>query len=143
MRKPAAASVPLCVHQVVNNKQAIAPTPRTTSAHPATSMVKARRGFNSMRHSKTAGPPPLLTYVKQGGWVPASLSLCPVSCPPQSVAACLSIAARRILSRMGTKSRGTIFGSSVRARSQKITFGEMRAAGSFGDKDDPASLSGI
>ena len=36
---------------------------------------------------------------------PKSASLCPSRHPPQSVAACLSCAARRILSRMGTKSR--------------------------------------
>jgi hypothetical protein len=45
--------------------------------------------------------------------------LCPGRHPPQSVAACLSRAARRILSRMGTKSRETIYGSSVRAASER------------------------
>ena len=37
----------------------------------------------------------------------ASPPLCPARHPPQSVAACLSRAARRILSSMGTKSRET------------------------------------
>ena len=41
--------------------------------------------------------------------------------PPQSVAACLSIAARRILSRMGTKSRETIYGASIRAAAERAT----------------------
>ena len=41
--------------------------------------------------------------------------------PPQSVAACLSIAAGRILSRMGTKSRETIYGGSVRAAAERAT----------------------
>jgi hypothetical protein len=42
--------------------------------------------------------------------------LCPPCHPPQSVAACLSLVARRILSRMGGKSRETIYGASVRRR---------------------------
>jgi hypothetical protein len=40
---------------------------------------------------------------------------------PQSVAACRSRAARRILSRMGTKSRETLYGSSVRAAAERAT----------------------
>jgi hypothetical protein len=47
------------------------------------------------------------------------LPLCPSRYPPLSVAACLSIAARRILSRMGTKSRETIYGASVRAAAER------------------------
>ena len=47
--------------------------------------------------------------------------LCPARHPPQSVAACLSIVARRILSRMGTKSRETIYGASVRAAAERAT----------------------
>jgi hypothetical protein len=47
--------------------------------------------------------------------------LCPARCPPQSVAACLSIVAGRILSRMGTKSRETIYGASVRAAAERAT----------------------
>ena len=49
------------------------------------------------------------------------LPLCPSRHPPQSVAACLSIVARRILSRMGTKSRETIYGASVRAAAERAT----------------------
>jgi Caspase domain len=49
------------------------------------------------------------------------LPLCPSRYPPLSVAACLSIAARRILSRMGTKSRETIYGASVRAAAERAT----------------------
>src|SRR5258707_6604241 len=45
--------------------------------------------------------------------------LCPSRHPPQSVAACLSRAARRILSRMGTKSRETIYGGSIRAAAER------------------------
>jgi RNase P subunit RPR2 len=47
--------------------------------------------------------------------------LCPARHPPQSVAACLSIAPRRIFSRMGTKSRETIYGASVRAAAERAT----------------------
>jgi hypothetical protein len=39
--------------------------------------------------------------------------------PPQSVAACLSIVPRRILSRMGTESRKTIYGASIRAAAER------------------------
>jgi hypothetical protein len=46
--------------------------------------------------------------------------LCPPRHPPQSVAACLSRATGRILSRMGTKSRETIYGGSVRAGAEVI-----------------------
>jgi hypothetical protein len=42
-------------------------------------------------------------------------SVVPIRHRPQSVAACLSIVAGRILSRMGTKSRETIYGASIRA----------------------------
>ena len=49
----------------------------------------------------------------------ASPPLCPARHPPQSVAACLSLVARRILSRMGTKSRETIYGASVRAAAER------------------------
>ena len=49
------------------------------------------------------------------------LLLCPARYPPQSVAACLSIVARRILSRMGTKSRETIYGASIRAAAERAT----------------------
>lgn len=45
--------------------------------------------------------------------------LCPARYPPQPVAACLSRAARRILSCMGTKSRETIYGTSVRAAAER------------------------
>ena len=45
----------------------------------------------------------------------------PVTYPPQSVAACLSRATRRILSRMSTKSRETIYGGSVRAAADRAT----------------------
>ena len=51
----------------------------------------------------------------------ASPPLCPARHRPQSVAACLSIVARRILSRMGTKSRETIYGASVRAAAERAT----------------------
>ena len=47
--------------------------------------------------------------------------LCPARHPPQSVAACLSIVAGRILSRMGSKSRETIYGGSVRAAAERAT----------------------
>jgi hypothetical protein len=47
--------------------------------------------------------------------------LCPARYPPPSVAACLSVVALRILSRMGTKSRETLYGSSVRAAAERAT----------------------
>ena len=53
--------------------------------------------------------------------MPRRLPLCPSRHPPQSVAACLSRVARRILSRMGTKSRETIYGASVRAAAERAT----------------------
>src|SRR5258707_9005356 len=53
--------------------------------------------------------------------------LCPSRHPPQSVAACLSRAARRILSRMGTKSRETIYGGSVRAAAERATEARKQA----------------
>jgi len=46
-------------------------------------------------------------------------SLCPARHPQQSVAACLSRAARRILPPMGTKSRESIYGASVRAAAER------------------------
>jgi hypothetical protein len=51
---------------------------------------------------------------------PASPPLCPARHPPQSVAACLLRASRRILSRTGTKSCETIYGGSVRAAAEVI-----------------------
>jgi hypothetical protein len=45
----------------------------------------------------------------------SSPPLCPSRHRPQPIAPCLSRAARRILSRMGTKSRETIYGASIRA----------------------------
>jgi hypothetical protein len=53
--------------------------------------------------------------------------LCPARYPPQSVAACLSIVARRILSRMGTKSRETIYGASVRAAAERAAEARKQA----------------
>jgi hypothetical protein len=53
--------------------------------------------------------------------------LCPARHPPQSVAACLHGAARRILSRMGTKSRETIYGASVRAAAERATDARRQA----------------
>jgi hypothetical protein len=49
----------------------------------------------------------------------ASPPLCPARYPPQPIAVCLSRAARRILSRMGSKSRETIYGASVRAAAER------------------------
>src|SRR4029077_19401111 len=54
--------------------------------------------------------------------------LCPARHPPQPVAACLSRAARRILSRMGTKSRETIYGASVRAAAERAAEEARKAA---------------
>ena len=51
----------------------------------------------------------------------ASPPLGPSRHPPQCLAACLSRVARRILSRMGTKSRETIYGASVRAAAERAT----------------------
>jgi hypothetical protein len=51
----------------------------------------------------------------------ASPPLCPARYPPLSVAACRYRAARRILSRMGTKSRETIYGASIRAAAERAT----------------------
>jgi hypothetical protein len=61
----------------------------------------------------------------------ASPPLCPARYPQQSVAACLSIVALRILSRMGTKSRETIYGASVRAAAERRTEAR-KLTGSFG-----------
>jgi hypothetical protein len=55
------------------------------------------------------------------------LPLCPARHPPQSVAACLSIAARRIFARMGTKSRETIYGASVRAAAERAAEARKQA----------------
>jgi hypothetical protein len=51
----------------------------------------------------------------------ASPPLCPSRHPPQSVEACLSIVAGRILFRMGSKSRETIYGASIRAAAERAT----------------------
>jgi hypothetical protein len=61
---------------------------------------------------------------------PASPPLFPARHPPQSVAACLSIVAGRILSRMGTKSRETIYGASVRAAPELATEARKEPTGS-------------
>ena len=50
----------------------------------------------------------------------ASPPLCPVRHPPQSVAACLSRAGRRILTCMGTKSRETIYGASAERATEAV-----------------------
>ena len=47
--------------------------------------------------------------------------------PPQSVAACLFVVAGRILSRMGIKSRETIYGASVRAAAERATKARKKA----------------
>jgi hypothetical protein len=57
----------------------------------------------------------------------ASPSLCPALHPPQSVAGCLCIVTGRILSRMGTKSRDTIYGASVRAAAERATEARKQA----------------
>jgi len=48
------------------------------------------------------------------------LRLCPARDRPQPVAACLSRAAEGILCRMGTKSRETIYGASIRAAAERV-----------------------
>jgi hypothetical protein len=53
--------------------------------------------------------------------------LCRARHLPQSVAACLCRAARRIFSRMGTKSRETIYGGSIRAAAERATEGRKQA----------------
>jgi hypothetical protein len=53
--------------------------------------------------------------------------LCARRAVPQSLAACLSRAARRILSRMGTKSRETIYGASIRAAAELATEARKKA----------------
>ena len=57
----------------------------------------------------------------------ASLPLCPARYPPQSLAACVPVAARRILSRMGTKSRETIYGASIRAAAERAAHARKEA----------------
>src|SRR6476659_3335785 len=57
----------------------------------------------------------------------SSRPLCPARYPPQSVAACLSRAARRILSRMGSKSRETIYGGSMRAAAERAAEARKQA----------------
>src|SRR6266404_648129 len=47
--------------------------------------------------------------------------------PQQSVVACLSIVAGRILSRVGTKSRETIYGASVRAAAERAAEARKKA----------------
>jgi hypothetical protein len=49
------------------------------------------------------------------------LPLCSAHHRPQAVAACPSIVTGRILTRMGTKSRETIYGGSVRAAAEIVT----------------------
>jgi hypothetical protein len=61
--------------------------------------------------------------------------LCPARHRPQSVAACLSIVPRRILSRMGTKSRETIYG--------RIDTGSGRAGDGSTQASRPARLRGV
>jgi hypothetical protein len=67
-------------------------------------LTAPKSDFRFTPESGLAAPPPL----------------CPARNPPQSVAACLSRAVRRILSRMGTKSRETIYGGSVRAAAEVV-----------------------
>jgi hypothetical protein len=55
----------------------------------------------------------------------ASSPLCPARHPPQGLAVCRLRAARRILSRMGTKSREMIYGASVRSAAERAA--ETRA----------------
>jgi hypothetical protein len=57
----------------------------------------------------------------------ASPPLCPACYLPQSVAACLSRAAGRILSRMGSKSRETIYGASIRAAAERAAEARKQA----------------
>jgi hypothetical protein len=57
----------------------------------------------------------------------ASPPLCPSRYPPQAVAACRSRAARRILCRMGTKSRETIYGASIRAAAERAAHARKEA----------------
>src|SRR3989442_6391035 len=47
--------------------------------------------------------------------------LCPARYPPQSVAACRYRAARRILCRIGSQSRETIYGASMPAAAERAT----------------------
>jgi hypothetical protein len=75
--------------------------------------LTVRRDGSRVRFTRNGGP------ASQGG--AASPPLCPARHPPQSVAACLSRAARRILSRMGSKSRETSYGASVRAAAERAT----------------------
>jgi hypothetical protein len=53
--------------------------------------------------------------------------LCPARHPPQSVAACPSVAAWRILSPRGTKSREVIYGASVRAAAERAREARKKA----------------
>ena len=57
----------------------------------------------------------------------AAPPLCLARCPPQSVAACRWRAARRILCRMGSKSRETLYGSSVRAAAERAAEARKQA----------------
>ena len=54
-------------------------------------------------------------------------SVVPGRHPPQSVAACLSRAARRILCHKGSKSRETLYGSSVRAAAERAAEARKKA----------------
>jgi hypothetical protein len=58
---------------------------------------------------------------------PLSPPLCPARYPPQGLAACRYRAALRILSRMGTKSRETIYGASVRAAAERAAEARKQA----------------
>jgi hypothetical protein len=57
----------------------------------------------------------------------SSPPLCPARYPPLLVAACPSRAARRILSCMGSKSRETIYGASVRAAAERAAEARKQA----------------
>ena len=112
-------------------------------------MLKIRLGCNAMRHrclqSSDDGLDP---YQARRQWSNWNISTCWLAAStarfidllldlpelvggapsPQSVAACLSRAARRILSRMGTKSRETIYGASVRAAAERAAEGRRERA---------------
>jgi hypothetical protein len=94
-------------------------TLKMTVAIPATSMVKARCGSNGMRHPWRLSSDGSVD-LRQENRVPLICSGLPVPRGPA------------ILSHMGTKSRQTIYGASV------------RAAGSGGPEGSrPARLSGV
>jgi hypothetical protein len=62
-----------------------------------------------------------LLDVPSSRWSATSFSLRPSRYAPQAVAACPCSAARGILQRMGTKSRETIYGGSIRAAAERAT----------------------